>query len=120
MNIVKIKFIVVVQYVLRKQEIKEREEIFTVHLRGLKLAEDFDLEFLAKHTPGFSGADIANVCNEAALTAARHDKEAVDKQDFLDAVNQAILPIKDECDCYCCRNFTKAYLRHLVNGSCFC
>ena len=53
-------------------DLKEREEIFQVHLRGLKLAEDFDLEFLAKHTPGFSGADIANVCNEAALTAARH------------------------------------------------
>ena len=71
-------------------DLKEREEIFTVHLRGLKLAEDFDLEFLAKHTPGFSGADIANVCNEAALTAARHDKKAIDKQDFLDAVDRII------------------------------
>ena len=71
-------------------DLKEREEIFTVHLRGLKLAEDFDLEFLAKHTPGFSGADIANVCNEAALTAARHDKEAIDKQDFLDAVDRIV------------------------------
>ena len=71
-------------------DLKEREEIFQVHLRGLKLAEDFDLEFLAKHTPGFSGADIANVCNEAALTAARHGKTAIDKQDFLDAVDRII------------------------------
>ena len=71
-------------------DLKEREEIFNVHLRGLKLAEDFDLEFLAKHTPGFSGADIANVCNEAALTAARHDKKAIDKQDFLDAVDRIV------------------------------
>ena len=71
-------------------DLKEREEIFTVHLRGLKLAEDFDLEFLAKHTPGFSGADIANVCNEAALTAARHNKSAIDKQDFLDAVDRIV------------------------------
>ena len=71
-------------------DLKEREEIFQVHLRGLKLADDFDLEFLAKHTPGFSGADIANVCNEAALTAARHDKSAIDRQDFLDAVDRII------------------------------
>ena len=71
-------------------DLKEREEIFTVHLRNLKLADDFDLEFLAKHTPGFSGADIANVCNEAALTAARNDKKAIDKQDFLDAVDRII------------------------------
>ena len=71
-------------------DLKEREEIFTVHLKNLKLAEDFDLEFLAKHTPGFSGADIANVCNEAALTAARHDKSAIDKQDFLDAVDRIV------------------------------
>ena len=71
-------------------DLKEREEIFQVHLRNLKLADDFDLEFLAKHTPGFSGADIANVCNEAALTAARHDKKAIDKQDFLDAVDRII------------------------------
>ena len=71
-------------------DLKERQEIFQVHLRGLKLAEDFDLEFLAKHTPGFSGADIANVCNEAALTAARHDKKAIDRQDFLDAVDRII------------------------------
>ncbi len=71
-------------------DLKEREEIINVHLRGLKLAEDFDVEFLAKHTPGFSGADIANVCNEAALTAARHNKTAIDKQDFLDAVDRII------------------------------
>ena len=71
-------------------DLKERKDIFQVHLRGLKLADDFDLEFLAKHTPGFSGADIANVCNEAALTAARHDKKAIDRQDFLDAVDRII------------------------------
>ena len=71
-------------------DLKEREEIFQVHLRNLKLDKDFDLEFLAKHTPGFSGADIANVCNEAALTAARRNKTAIDKQDFLDAVDRII------------------------------
>ena len=71
-------------------DLKEREEIFTVHLRGLKLADDFDLEFLSKHTPGFSGADIANVCNEAALTAARKNKSAIDRQDFLDAVDRIV------------------------------
>ena len=71
-------------------DLKERDEIFTVHLRDLKLADDFDLEFLAKHTPGFSGADIANVCNEAALTAARHNKTAIEKQDFLDAVDRIV------------------------------
>ncbi len=71
-------------------DLKEREEIFKVHLRGLKLAPDFDVNFLAKHTPGFSGADIANVCNEAALTAARHNKHAIDRQDFLDAVDRII------------------------------
>ena len=71
-------------------DLKEREEILMVHLRGLKLADDFEVEFLAKHTPGFSGADLANVCNEAALTAARKDKKAIDKQDFLDAVDRII------------------------------
>ena len=71
-------------------DLKERQEILQVHLRGLKLADDFDLEFLAKHTPGFSGADLANVCNEAALTAARRDKSAIEKQDFLDAVDRII------------------------------
>ena len=71
-------------------ELKEREEIFKVHIKELKIAEDFDVEFMAKHTPGFSGADIANVCNEAALTAARRDKKAVDRQDFLDAVDRIV------------------------------
>ena len=71
-------------------DLKERMEIINVHVRNLKVAEDFDVEFLAKHTPGFSGADIANVCNEAALTAARHDKTAITKQDFLDAVDRIV------------------------------
>ena len=71
-------------------ELKEREEIFQVHLRGIKVAPDFDVEFMAKHTPGFSGADIANVCNEAALTAARRNHETVCQQDFLDAVDRII------------------------------
>ena len=71
-------------------DLKERKEIFEVHLRNLKLAEDFDVEFIAKHTPGFSGADIANVCNEAALTAARKNKTNIDKQDFLDAVDRIV------------------------------
>lgn len=71
-------------------ELKEREEIFKVHIKNLKVAENFDVEFMAKHTPGFSGADIANVCNEAALTAARRDKKAIDRQDFLDAVDRIV------------------------------
>ena len=71
-------------------ELKEREEIFQVHLRGIKVDPDFDVEFMAKHTPGFSGADIANVCNEAALTAARRNHETVCQQDFLDAVDRII------------------------------
>ena len=71
-------------------ELKEREEIFKVHLRGIKVGEDFNVEFMAKHTPGFSGADIANVCNEAALTAARRDHQAVMQQDFLDAVDRIV------------------------------
>ena len=71
-------------------ELKEREEIFQVHLRKVKVAPDFDVTFMAKHTPGFSGADIANVCNEAALTAARHNHKAVEQQDFLDAVDRII------------------------------
>ena len=70
--------------------INERKEIFEVHLKPLKKVENLDLEFLAKQTPGFSGADIANVCNEAALIAARNNKEAVDKQDFLDAVDRIV------------------------------
>ena len=71
-------------------ELKEREEIFQVHLRGIKVAPDFNVEFMAKHTPGFSGADIANVCNEAALTAARRNHDTVTQQDFLDAVDRII------------------------------
>jgi cell division protease FtsH len=71
-------------------DIRERAEIFQVHLTPLKKVEGLDLDFLAKQTPGFSGADIANVCNEAALIAARNNKEAVDKQDFLDAVDRIV------------------------------
>jgi cell division protease FtsH len=71
-------------------DVREREEIFEVHLRPLKKAKNLDLDFLSKQTPGFSGADIANVCNEAALIAARNGKKAVDKQDFLDAVDRII------------------------------
>ncbi|MBQ9583939.1 MAG: ATP-dependent zinc metalloprotease FtsH [Bacteroidales bacterium] len=71
-------------------ELKERLEIFKVHLRKIKLAPGFDMDFLAKQTPGFSGADIANVCNEAALIAARHNKAFVDKQDFLDAIDRIV------------------------------
>ena len=71
-------------------DIRERKEIFEVHLAPLKKVENLDTEFLAKQTPGFSGADIANVCNEAALIAARNNKTAVDKQDFLDAVDRIV------------------------------
>ena len=71
-------------------ELKEREEIFQVHLRDIKVDSDFNLEFMAKHTPGFSGADIANVCNEAALTAARRNHATVTQQDFLDAVDRIV------------------------------
>jgi len=71
-------------------DIRERAEIFQVHLGPIKKVEGLDLDFLAKQTPGFSGADIANVCNEAALIAARNNKPAVDKQDFLDAVDRII------------------------------
>ena len=71
-------------------DIRERKEIFEVHLKPLKKVKDLDTDFLSKQTPGFSGADIANVCNEAALIAARNDKKAVEKQDFLDAVDRII------------------------------
>ena len=71
-------------------DIRERKEIFEVHLAPLKKVEGLDTDFLAKQTPGFSGADIANVCNEAALIAARNNKQAVDKQDFLDAVDRIV------------------------------
>ena len=71
-------------------ELHERREIFDVHLAKIKLEDNIDREFLAKQTPGFSGADIANVCNEAALIAARNSHESVTKQDFLDAVDRII------------------------------
>ncbi|MDO6473039.1 ATP-dependent zinc metalloprotease FtsH [Maribacter sp. 1_MG-2023] len=71
-------------------DIRERKEIFEVHLRPIKTSETLDTEFLARQTPGFSGADIANVCNEAALIAARKEKKAVSKQDFLDAVDRIV------------------------------
>lgn len=71
-------------------ELHERKEIFDVHLAKIKLDQSVDREFLAKQTPGFSGADIANVCNEAALIAARNSRESVTKQDFLDAVDRII------------------------------
>lgn len=71
-------------------DVHERKEIFEVHLRPLKLDDSIDIDFLSRQTPGFSGADIANVCNEAALIAARNNKETVQKQDFLDAVDRII------------------------------
>jgi|TARA_B110000305_G_scaffold120544_1_gene135296 cell division protease FtsH len=71
-------------------DVRERKEIFEVHLRPLKVDEKLDTDFLSKQTPGFSGADIANVCNEAALIAARYDKKTVEKQDFLDAVDRIV------------------------------
>ncbi len=71
-------------------DVKERQQIFNVHLKPLKIGEDVDVEFLSRQTPGFSGADIANICNEAALIAARKKKKVVEKQDFLDAVDRII------------------------------
>ncbi|MGB3924268.1 MAG: ATP-dependent zinc metalloprotease FtsH, partial [Bacteroidales bacterium] len=71
-------------------DLNEREAIFKVHIRPIKLEDGFDISFLAKQTPGFSGADIANVCNEAALIAARKNKSVVQKQDFLDAIDRII------------------------------
>ena len=71
-------------------ELKERIEIFNVHLKNIKLDPSFDVEVMAKHTPGFSGADIANVCNEAALTAARRNKKLVSQEDFMEAVDRII------------------------------
>jgi len=71
-------------------DVRERKEIFEVHLKPLKKAKNLDTDFLSKQTPGFSGADIANVCNEAALIAARQGKKAVEKQDFLDAVDRIV------------------------------
>ena len=71
-------------------DVKEREEIFDVHLRPLKLDPELDRTFLAKQTPGFSGADIANVCNEAALIAARHDKKSIGRDDFMSAIDRIV------------------------------
>ena len=71
-------------------DLKERKEIFEVHLRPIKTSETLDLDFLARQTPGFSGADIANVCNEAALIAARKERKSVTRQDFLDAVDRIV------------------------------
>jgi cell division protease FtsH len=71
-------------------DVHERKQIFNVHLRPIKINESVDVNFLAKQTPGFSGADIANVCNEAALIAARKNKSFVEKQDFLDAVDRIV------------------------------
>lgn len=71
-------------------DVNERKEIFIVHLKNIKKVDNLDVDFLSKQTPGFSGADIANVCNEAALTAARKGKTEVDKQDFLDAVDRIV------------------------------
>ena len=71
-------------------DMKEREEIFQVHVRNLVLGEDVDIPALAKQTPGFSGADIANVCNEAALTAARKNKDKISMQDFMDAIDRIV------------------------------
>ena len=71
-------------------DVRERKEIFNVHLKPLKTVKTLDIDFLAKQTPGFSGADIANVCNEAALIAARKNKKSVGKQDFLDAVDRIV------------------------------
>jgi cell division protease FtsH len=71
-------------------DLRERKEIFDVHLRPLTLGKDVEIDFLSKQTPGFSGADISNVCNEAALIAARKNKKVVERQDFLDAVDRII------------------------------
>ena len=78
------------QILVDMPDIEERKEIFKVHLKPLKLDPDMDVDFLAKQTPGFSGADIANLCNEAALIAARSDKQMIGKQDFLDAVDRIV------------------------------
>ena len=78
------------QILVDMPDLPERIQIFKVHLKALKLGNDVDVDFLGKQTPGFSGADIANMCNEAALIAARKDKKKVEKQDFLDAVDRII------------------------------
>jgi cell division protease FtsH len=75
---------------LELPDINERKEIFNVHLKPIKLETNLDVDFLSKQTPGFSGADIANICNESALIAARKDKKVVERQDFLDAVDRIV------------------------------
>lgn len=71
-------------------DLNDRKEIFRVHLRNVKIDDSVDVDLLARQTPGFSGADIANVCNEAALIAARKGKNSVQKQDFMDAVDRIV------------------------------
>ena len=71
-------------------ELDERKDIFSVHTKKLKIEKKLDLDFLAKQTPGFSGADIANICNEAALNAAKHNKKKIDKEDFLEAIDRIV------------------------------
>ena len=78
------------QIIVDLPDIREREEIFKVHLKPLRITKNLNVDFLAKQTPGFSGADIANVCNESALIAARKNKKSVGKQDFLDAVDRIV------------------------------
>jgi len=78
------------QILVDMPDLEERKEIFKVHLKPLKLDPEMDVDFLAKQTPGFSGADIANLCNEGALIAARQDKQTIGKQDFLDAVDRIV------------------------------
>lgn len=78
------------QIYIELPDLEERKAIFAVHMRNLKMDETLNREFLAKQTPGFSGADIANCCNEAALIAARKDKKKIDKQDFLDAIDRIV------------------------------
>jgi len=78
------------QIYIELPDLEERKAIFKVHMRNLKMDETTSVDFLAKQTPGFSGADIANACNEAALIAARSDKKMIDKQDFLDAIDRIV------------------------------
>ena len=77
-------------------DVNERKEIFSVHIKPLALEKNVDIDFLSKQTPGFSGADIANVCNESALIAARKNKKKVGKQDFLYAVDRIICGLENK------------------------
>src|SRR5690554_526991 len=78
------------QFYVDVPDVNERKQIFEVHQKNINKKDDLVIDFLSKQSPGFSGADIANVCNEAALTAARKNKKEVDKQDFLDAVDRIV------------------------------